>query len=89
MLDLVNNVRGAYARRIQSAPWLSEVTKKAALAKLDAFRLKIGYPDRWKDYSSLEIRNDDAFGNAVRGRVFNWNSTGGISARKPIARNGS
>jgi predicted metalloendopeptidase len=73
MLDLVNNMREAYKERIQKAPWMSEATKKAAIEKLATFRPKIGYPDKWKDYSALEIKSGDAFGNAVRARVFSWN----------------
>jgi predicted metalloendopeptidase len=73
MLDLVNNLRAAYADRIQQSPWMSDVTKKAAMEKLQTFRPKIGYPDKWKDYSALEIKTGDAFGNATRARVFNWN----------------
>jgi predicted metalloendopeptidase len=72
MLDLVNNLRGAYAKRIESLPWMSAETKKVAKEKLETFRPKIGYPDKWKDYSKLEIRAGDAFGNIVRARVFNW-----------------
>jgi predicted metalloendopeptidase len=73
MLDLVNNLRAAYTDRIQQSPWMSEVTKKAAMEKLQTFKPKIGYPDKWKDYSALEVKDGDAFGNAVRARVFNWN----------------
>jgi len=72
MLDLVENLRSAYVVRIQAAPWMSEATKKVALEKLAAFRLKIAYPDKWRDYSSLEIRPGDAFGNAVRASVFDY-----------------
>ncbi len=49
-----------------------EDTKKVALEKLATFRPKIGYPDKWRDYSELEVRAGDAFGNATRARVFNW-----------------
>jgi predicted metalloendopeptidase len=73
MLDLVNNLRAAFTDRIQHSPWMSDVTKKAAMEKLQTFRPKIGYPDKWKDYSALEIKSGDAFGNAIRARVFNWN----------------
>jgi predicted metalloendopeptidase len=72
MLDLVNNLRRAYAQRIESLPWMSAQTKKVAQEKLDTFRPKIGYPDTWKDYSKLEIRPGDAFGNMVRARAFSW-----------------
>jgi putative endopeptidase len=73
MLDLVENLRHAYTQRIQGAAWMSDVSKKAALEKLQTFRPKIGYPDKWKDYSALEIRSGDAFGNEARAQVFNWN----------------
>jgi putative endopeptidase len=72
VLDLVENLRNAYASRIQQLPWMSEDTKKVALEKLAAFRPKIGYPAQWRDYSALEIRTGDAFGNSVRASVFEW-----------------
>jgi len=72
MLDLVENLRKAYAQRIRNLPWMSADTKKVALEKLAAFRPKIGYPDTWRDYSALEVRADDAFGNARRAIVFEW-----------------
>ena len=55
MLNLVHNLQKAYAVKIKEASWLSEATKKTALEKLNAFTLKIGYPDKWKDYSSVDI----------------------------------
>jgi putative endopeptidase len=73
MLQLVANLRKAYAQRIQAADWLTPETKKAALEKLEAFRPKIGYPDKWRDYSALDIEPGDAFGNAARVGAFNWN----------------
>jgi predicted metalloendopeptidase len=82
MLDLVNNLRLAYTQRIQAAPWMSDATKKAAMEKLQTFRPKIGYPDKWKDYSALEIKSGDAFGNTVRSRVFHWNFDLGRLSRK-------
>jgi putative endopeptidase len=72
MLDLVENLRAAYAARIQQVAWMSADTKQVALQKLAAFRPKIGYPDKWRDYSALEVRAGDAFGNAVRASVFEW-----------------
>ena len=72
MLDLVENLRKAYSQRVQHLSWMSEDTKKVALEKLSTFRPKIGYPDKWRDYSKLEIRAGDAFGNDTRARVFNW-----------------
>jgi len=72
MLDLVENLRRAYAARIRGLAWMTDETKKAAIEKLGTFKPKIGYPDKWKDYSSLEVRAGDAFGNLVRSRIFNW-----------------
>jgi len=67
---LVENLRKGYAARIQQVDWMTPETKKAALEKLAAFRPKIGYPSKWKDYSSLEVVPGDAFGNAQRARVW-------------------
>jgi putative endopeptidase len=72
MVALVENLRAAYAERVKHLPWMSEPTKQAAMEKLATFRPKIGYPDKWRDYSALEIRPGDAFGNSVRASVFDW-----------------
>ena len=69
-MKLVENLRTAYGKRIKQLPWMTAETKKVALEKLAAFRPKIGYPDKWKDYTALEVRAGDAFGNAgSRARV--------------------
>lgn len=73
MTDLVENLRTAYGQRIDQLPWMSAETKVAAREKLATFRPKIGYPDRWRDYSALEVRANDAFGNAKRQSIFDWN----------------
>ena len=72
MSALVENLRKAYAQRIRALPWMTDETKKVALEKLAAFRPKIGYPDRWRDYSALEVSASDAFGNAQRAELFEW-----------------
>ena len=56
--------------RLRGLTWMSEATKSQALAKLAAMRNKVGYPDRWRDYSALEVRRDDALGNAQRASLF-------------------
>jgi putative endopeptidase len=71
-IALVENMRAAYAERIRAAPWMSDATKKVALEKLAKFRPKIGYPDKWRDYATLEIRSGDAFGNEARAGAFEW-----------------
>ncbi|MEZ4802777.1 MAG: M13 family metallopeptidase [Gelidibacter sp.] len=65
MLDLVNNVQKAYAIRIDKLEWMSDSTKLKAKEKLSAMTKKIGYPDKWKDYSSVNISRDTYFENMV------------------------
>lgn len=66
MDELVRNVTEAMGRRIDSLTWMAPETKAKARAKLASFTPKIGYPDRWQDYSDLEIRAGDALGNNLR-----------------------
>ena len=73
MEELVANLRIALGNRIRNYTWMSAETRAAAQEKLDKFTVKIGYPDRWRDYSALEIRADDLFGNAERAGLFQWN----------------
>jgi putative endopeptidase len=68
--QLVENLAGAMARRIDAVTWMLPATKASAHAKLRAVRFKIGYPTHWRDFSGLEIRRDDAFGNALRSSRF-------------------
>ena len=72
MVKLVQNLKDAYKERIKTVDWMSDETKEKALVKLDAFGVKIGYPDEWKDYSKLEIKNDSYFENIKRVRYFNF-----------------
>ncbi len=60
---------------IKTLPWMSEATKKAAEEKLVMIRNKIGYPEKWRDYSALKVEPDDLIGNLERSEVFerNWN----------------
>ena len=62
----VENLKKAFAKRIVDIDWMSPVTKKQAHEKLAKFTTKIGYPDKWKDYSDLEIKPDDLVGNYMR-----------------------
>lgn len=66
MDELVEYLIEAYRQSIQELEWMSEETKKKALVKLDKFTPKIGFPDKWKDYSSLVISRDDLVGNVRR-----------------------
>ncbi len=69
MLELVGNLIKAYEKSIRELDWMSDETKTQALDKLHKFRPKIGYPDVWRDYSALDIRADDLFGNIERATV--------------------
>jgi putative endopeptidase len=66
MEQLVKNLQSAYAIRIKNLDWMSNDTKTKALEKLETFQAKIGYPDKWRDYSKLEIKNDSLFENMMR-----------------------
>jgi putative endopeptidase len=70
MLELVDYLTRAYEMSIKELPWMSDATKEKALAKLATFTPKIGYPDKWRDYSSLEIKADDLIGNLQRIAAF-------------------
>jgi putative endopeptidase len=67
---LVKNLLKAYEQSIQSLDWMSDDTKKKALDKLAKFTPKIGYPNKWRDYSSLSISPDDLMGNMMRAAEF-------------------
>jgi putative endopeptidase len=67
---LVGNLVEAYRRSIGALDWMSDETKAKALAKLDKFTPKIGYPAKWRDYSALEIEADDLVGNVRRANAF-------------------
>ncbi len=66
MDTLIENLRTAYREGIDGLEWMGPETKKEAHAKLAAFRPKIGYPSKWRDYSKVEIRRDDLVGNMMR-----------------------
>lgn len=70
MLGLVDNLKKALRHRIENLEWMSDSTKTEALAKLDAFGVKIGYPDKWEDYSKLEVGTDSYVQNMWRANEF-------------------
>lgn len=70
MSQLVDNLVEAYRRSITGLDWMSPQTIRRALDKLERFTSKIGYPDRWRDYSALEIRREDLLGNVYRANAF-------------------
>ncbi len=80
MLKMVDALEKSLDQDIRNLPWMTEETKKQAKVKLDAIRNKIGYPDVWRDYSSLKIVRGDLLGNFLRANEF--------EARRQIAKIG-
>lgn len=78
--QMVENLSAAYAQSIEELTWMTQATKKAARVKLAAFTSKIGYPDRWEDYSELRIDRQDLVGNLMRAR--------NLAAKKEVAKLG-
>ena len=66
MIALVKNLQDALGERIKALEWMGDSTKTKALEKLATFHVKIGYPDKWKDYTSLEIKDDSYWANIER-----------------------
>lgn len=83
--DMVNNLRLAMGETIEGLQWMGAATKKRALEKLSTFNPKVGYPDKWLDYSAVPISRDSYWNNVVAGRQFNvrdnWSQVG-----KPLDR---
>lgn len=73
MLKLVKNLQGTLGERINNLTWMSDVTKAKAQEKLNSFTVKIGYPDKWKDYSTLEVKKDSYWENIIRANEFDYN----------------
>jgi len=73
MEALVGDIRTALGARIQKLDWMGPETKQKALEKLGKFTVKIGYPDKWRDYSALQITEGDLYGNVQRSSAFDWN----------------
>ncbi|MEE2853253.1 MAG: M13 family metallopeptidase [Actinomycetota bacterium] len=69
--ELVANLRAAYRMSISDLDWMTPQTRERALAKLEKFTAKVGYPAKWRDYSTLVIERDDLYGNYLRGYAVN------------------
>lgn len=83
---MVDDIMAAFKIRIEGLEWMSAETKQKALAKLASFNRKFGYPDKWRDYTELEIKNDSYLANEYRSNVFGFKDN--ISKLgKPIDRN--
>jgi putative endopeptidase len=79
-IEMINNLKTAFKDRIMKLDWMSDSTKQRALEKLAAFGVKVGYPDKWRDYSTLEISRDSYIANIRNSQAFevrrNWNKIG-------------
>ena len=69
-VKMTKEIEAAMQSEIEQLPWMGSATKQRALEKLHAIANKIGYPDRWRDYSSIQIQRDDYFGNVQRAVTF-------------------
>jgi predicted metalloendopeptidase len=72
ILDLVADLRAVLRDRIDGLEWMGDDTKKAARTKLDAFAVKMGYPDSWRDFSGLKLDRSSYVGNVLRSTIFNF-----------------
>ena len=85
MDQLVKNLLAAFSQGIDELEWMSPETRAQAHAKLAKFTVKIGYPDTWRDYSTLTVRRDDLLGNAMRANGFAYDDMAGRLG-KPVDR---
>lgn len=85
MIDMFQNLKRALARRIEAQEWMSDDTRSLALDKLDAFKFKIGYPDKWRDYSKMLIDpSKTLFENSASISRFFWNDMVERKFKKPV-----
>ncbi|MGA2375950.1 MAG: M13 family metallopeptidase [Candidatus Sulfotelmatobacter sp.] len=85
MQEMVRNLLAAMRDDILSRPWMSDDTKEKAMAKIATFNPKIGYPDKWKDYSHVEVRRDAFFEDMIAGRKF-VEEDDRLTINKPVDR---
>lgn len=83
--DMVENVRNAYKARIEKLTWMTDSTKQKALSKLSAITKKVGYPEKWKDFSSLKIDASSFALNMMRSNAW-WNAYSLSKYGKPVDR---
>jgi putative endopeptidase len=69
---LVGDIKAAFRRRLTTLEWMTPATRQEALKKLDTYTIKVGYPDKWRDYSDVVIRRDDLVGNVRRAAAADW-----------------
>ena len=66
--NMVTNIKAAFDKRVEALDWMAPATKAEARKKVETMVVGVGYPDTWRDYSRLDVRADDAFGNSKRAR---------------------
>ena len=71
MMEMIENIKAVMRERLQKVEWMTEATRQKALAKFDKFEPMIGYPDKWRDYSNVDVRRDDYLGNVSRAALAN------------------
>ena len=85
MTEMFHNLKRALAHRIEAQEWMSDDTRRLALEKLDAFKFKIGYPDKWRDYSKMVIDpSKTLFENSASISLFFWNDMVERKFKKPV-----
>ncbi|WP_089317413.1 M13 family metallopeptidase [Pontibacter ummariensis] len=84
-ITMVNNLQEAFKEHVADLDWMSEATKQRALQKLEAFAVKIGYPDKWEDYQGLDINRDSYAANVMRASQFAFRDNIG-KIGKPVDR---
>ncbi|GHA76535.1 M13 family metallopeptidase [Pontibacter akesuensis] len=84
-ITMVNNLQEAFKEHVRDLEWMSDETKQRALQKLDAFAVKIGYPDKWEDYKGLDISRDSYAANVMRASQFAFRDNIG-KIGKPVDR---
>ncbi len=71
--ELVDNILAAYRAHMANLEWMSAETRAAAMRKVNSAHIKIGFPDKWRDYSALQVKPGDAYGNRQRTQTWDWN----------------
>ncbi|VVB64238.1 Peptidase family M13 [uncultured archaeon] len=88
MQEMTRNLKEAFKAELKNLSWMENQTKAKALEKLEKMELKVGYPQKWQDYSGMEVKNDSYLGNVLRAGnfLFNYGYYGLDKANKPVDR---
>ena len=81
--DMVNNILATFREGVDKLEWMTPETRKAAKAKAETMLVGVGYPDSWRDYSSLEVKRDDPLGNALRAEEAEYRHQTGKLGKAP------